>query len=86
MTTNKDVPVVPRFPQATGHDPAPARLKLINAGLSADGQRVQVHFVTDTNQVTTVQLETDVAANFHTLLGQILAQMCRPNPQRSRLN
>ena len=86
MTTNNDVPVAPTPHQASGSSPAPARLKLINAGPSADGQRVQVHFVTDTNQVTTVQLEADVAANFRTLLGQILEQMSGPSPNRGRLN
>ena len=88
MTINDNLPAALRRQAAPGAAPggSPGRLKLINAGPSADGQLVHLHFVTDANHVTSVQLETSVAVNFYTLLGEVLARTRDPEHNRPRLN
>lgn len=63
-------------------------LKLINVGPSADGTRVDLHFLTMANRVTTVQLDVTVATGLYNLLGTTIGRIKSGQPPSSptRLN
>jgi hypothetical protein len=63
---------------------APAALRLINTGLSADRKHVHLHFIAGDGQVVTVQLETEVAVRFYQSLGGVLGQINGPDERSLR--
>jgi hypothetical protein len=69
----KQLPAIPASASASVTAPPPQQLKLIIPGLSPDRRHVHVHFITDSNHVTTIQLQIAVAMTFHTRLGEVLA-------------
>lgn len=84
---NGQVSTLRREPGAT---PAaqPDGLKLIDVGVSADGRRVDLHFLTMTNRVTSVQLDVTVATGLYNLLGATIGRIKAGLPPSSptRLN
>lgn len=63
------------------------RLKQIKTGLSSDGHRIQMQFVTDQNNATTVRLEPEIAMLLHTRLGELLTQLIgRGHSRRQHLH